>query len=119
MDDLIDIPVKENEYKIIRFANFLRGVFAQVTVDTSTLRHAARALGHLARAGGPMTADFVEFEVRCHPALLQFAVPPYTRPRRQRHLHRGARTNLTSLWVCTRLTWVGFGECARVCVVPT
>jgi len=64
MDDLIDIPVKENEYKIIRFANFLRGVFAQVTVDTPTLRLAARALGHLARAGGPMTADFVEFEVR-------------------------------------------------------
>ena len=64
MDDLIDIPVKENEYKIIRFANFLRGVFALVTVDTPTLRLAARALGHLARAGGPMTADFVEFEVK-------------------------------------------------------
>lgn len=32
MDDLIDVPVKENEYKIIRFANFLRGVFVLVRV---------------------------------------------------------------------------------------
>ncbi len=63
INELIDIPVKENETKIIRFANCLRGVFPSPTADPDTLKLASKALGHLARAGGTMTADFVEFEV--------------------------------------------------------
>lgn len=66
IDELIDVSGEENEAKIIRFANYLRKVFQQapVSADTATLVMAAKALGHLARAGGTLTADFVEFEVR-------------------------------------------------------
>lgn len=63
VDDLIGVSVSENETKIIRFANYLRGVFMNVT-DGDTLVLAASTLGHLAKAGGPMTSDFVEFEVK-------------------------------------------------------
>ena len=64
IDELISIPVKDNETKIIRFANYLRVVFPHPVADTITLQFAARTLGHLAKAGGSMTADFVEFEVK-------------------------------------------------------
>eukprot|EP00820_Chromera_velia_P019501 Cvel_28328.t1-p1 / transcript=Cvel_28328.t1 / gene=Cvel_28328 / organism=Chromera_velia_CCMP2878 / gene_product=Target of rapamycin, putative / transcript_product=Target of rapamycin, putative / location=Cvel_scaffold3684:1-13594(-) / protein_length=1847 / sequence_SO=supercontig / SO=protein_coding / is_pseudo=false len=63
MDELIDVHCDENETKIIRFANYLRTVFQQ-PVDQAVLPRATRALGHLVRAGGNMTADFVEFELR-------------------------------------------------------
>jgi len=59
--ELTDEPVPDNETKIVRFANYLR-VVAPSTSDPAVLRLAAKALGHLARAGGTMTADFVEYE---------------------------------------------------------
>ena len=84
IDELIDVPSEKNE-KIIRFANYLRMVFSsskrsggssssgggssgsgqqqQGATDSETLRLASRALGHLARSGGSLTVDFVEFEV--------------------------------------------------------
>lgn len=64
VDQLIDVRVKENDHKIIRFANYLRGVFTSPQADAQTILMASRALGHLAREGGPMTADFVEFELQ-------------------------------------------------------
>ncbi len=47
---LIDIPVKENETKMIRFANYLRGVFPSATADADTLKLASKALGELPSA---------------------------------------------------------------------
>ncbi|CAK0859513.1 unnamed protein product [Prorocentrum cordatum] len=64
IDELIEVPCEDNETKIIRFANYLRMVFQQPVVETPTLTYASRALGHLARAGGTVTADFVEFELK-------------------------------------------------------
>lgn len=93
-DEFIDLQYEENETKIIRFANYLRMVFQQPipNADQSILESAAKALGtcrpvprffiyeidfiisssflihnsagHLARAGGTLTSDFVEFEVK-------------------------------------------------------
>ncbi len=73
IDELIDVPSEKNE-KIIRFANYLRMVFSKTNSSSNnsssdnqkvseTLRLASRALGHLARSGGSLTVDFVEFEV--------------------------------------------------------
>ena len=74
IDELIDVPSEKNE-KIIRFANYLRMVFSSSkrgtnsgnnsggASDSETLRLASSALGHLARSGGSLTVDFVEFEV--------------------------------------------------------
>lgn len=45
IDELIDVQVKENDTKIIRFANFLRAVFPSPTADAESLRLAAKALG--------------------------------------------------------------------------
>jgi len=66
IDNLIDCHSEENDTKIIRFANFLRMIFQQppASTDPETLVRASQALGHLARAGGTLTADFVEFEVK-------------------------------------------------------
>lgn len=64
IDELIEVPCEDNETKIIRFANYLRMVFQQTSAETSTLVQASRALGHLARAGGTVAADFVEFELK-------------------------------------------------------
>ncbi|CEM08834.1 unnamed protein product [Vitrella brassicaformis CCMP3155] len=67
IDELIDVQCDENETKIIRFSNYLRMIFQQCSsgpLEHSILPRATRALGHLARAGGTMTADFVEFELR-------------------------------------------------------
>ena len=64
IDALIDVSlVGENATKIARFANYLRDVF-QPSTDYTTMVLSARALGHLVRTGGPMTADVVTFEVR-------------------------------------------------------
>jgi phosphatidylinositol kinase/protein kinase (PI-3 family) len=62
---LIDVDHSESEVQVIRFANCLRVVFQQQSqnVDNETLIAAAEALGHLARAGGTLTVDFVNFEV--------------------------------------------------------
>lgn len=66
IDELIDVPYEENETKIIRFANYLRMVFQQSGdhSDNQLLKSASKALGHLARAGGTLAADIVEFEVK-------------------------------------------------------
>ncbi|CAE8625646.1 unnamed protein product [Polarella glacialis] len=64
IDELIEVPCEDNETKTIRFANYLRMVFQQPVMEASTLMQASRALGHLARAGGSVTADFVEFELK-------------------------------------------------------
>lgn len=63
---LIDLTYEEYETMIIRFANYLRIIF-QRPLDKSgigTLELAAAELGHLARCGGVLTNDFVEFEVK-------------------------------------------------------
>ena len=51
--------------KTIRFANCLRVVFQQQSqhADAETLIPASEVLGHLAKAGGTLTVDFVQFEV--------------------------------------------------------
>jgi hypothetical protein len=48
IDELIDVQIKENDTKIIRFANFLRGVFPSTTADADALRLAAKTLGAVA-----------------------------------------------------------------------
>eukprot|EP00736_Rhodelphis_marinus_P007859 Rmarinus@m.12108 len=63
IDELIDLDCEENATKITRFANYLRMILPNAH-DRATLERASRALGHLARAGGTLTADFVEFEVK-------------------------------------------------------
>eukprot|EP00897_Mesotaenium_endlicherianum_P005918 jgi/Mesen1/5354/ME000267S04502 len=63
IDDLIDISLGENATKISRFASYLRHIFEHKT-DADTLVAASAALGHLARAGGALTADVVEFQVK-------------------------------------------------------
>jgi len=63
IDELIEVQCEDNETKIIRFVNYLRIIFQQPSLETSTLTQASRALGHLARTGGPVTADFVDFEL--------------------------------------------------------
>ena len=62
IDELIDIEGESNATKISRFANYLRIVLPGV--DPQVMAAASKALGHLALAGGTLTADFVEFEVK-------------------------------------------------------
>jgi FKBP12-rapamycin complex-associated protein len=66
IDELIDVPYEENETKLIRFAQYLRMIFQQSNdnTDQRLLREGSRALGHLARSGGTLAADTVEFEVK-------------------------------------------------------
>ena len=61
-DELIDVALGENASKVSKFAIYMRSVF-EVKRDPEVLTHASRVLGHLARAGGAMTADEVEFQV--------------------------------------------------------
>lgn len=53
--------------KIGRFARYLREVF-RADADAATLRLAAETLGRLVAAGGALTADVVEQEVRAWPS---------------------------------------------------
>ncbi|KAH8519812.1 hypothetical protein H0E87_001306, partial [Populus deltoides] len=62
-DELIDVALGENASKVSKFAIYMRSVF-EVKRDPEVLTHASRVLGHLARAGGAMTADEVEFQVK-------------------------------------------------------
>ncbi len=55
--------------KIGRFARYLREVF-RADADAATLRLAAETLGRLVAAGGALTADVVEQEVRGLPMPL-------------------------------------------------
>lgn len=62
IDELIDVQLGEIATKITKFASFLRTIF-EYKQDDKTLITASRALGHLASAGGALTADVVEFQV--------------------------------------------------------
>lgn len=62
IDALIDVPFGEGASKVSKFASFLRIVF-DVKRDPEILVPASTVLGHLAKAGGAMTADEVEQQV--------------------------------------------------------
>lgn len=79
IDELIDVDSDENATKINRFAEMLRMCLPHT--EAVVMDKAARALGHLARAGGTLALDFVEFEVRRALGWLR-EVPPHM-PRRQ------------------------------------
>ncbi|KAL5560921.1 hypothetical protein UlMin_030668 [Ulmus minor] len=63
IDELIDVALGENASKVSKFSNYMRNVF-EVKRDPDILELASRVLGHLARAGGAMTADEVEHQVK-------------------------------------------------------
>ncbi|KAI9108059.1 hypothetical protein K1719_020932 [Acacia pycnantha] len=63
IDELIDVSLGENASKVSRFSSYMRNVF-EGKRDPEILVHASRVLGHLARAGGAMTADEVERQVK-------------------------------------------------------
>ncbi|KAK3212037.1 hypothetical protein Dsin_016743 [Dipteronia sinensis] len=63
IDQLIDVALGENASKVSKFSSYMRTVF-EVKRDRDVLVLASRVLGHLARAGGAMTADEVEFQVK-------------------------------------------------------
>ncbi|KAI8028412.1 Serine/threonine-protein kinase TOR [Camellia lanceoleosa] len=63
IDELIDVSLGENASKVSRFSNYMRNVF-EVKRDPEILILASKVLGHLARAGGAMTADEVEWQVK-------------------------------------------------------
>lgn len=62
IDELIDVALGENASKVSKFSGYMRTVF-EVKRDREILVLASKVLGHLARAGGAMTADEVEFQV--------------------------------------------------------
>ena len=64
IDELIDVALGENASKVSKFSSYMRTVF-EVKRETDILELASRVLGHLARAGGAMTADEVERQVCC------------------------------------------------------
>ena len=72
IDVLINISTEDDEVKIITFANLLRKVLQQqipgnaaaASGQMEVLVEASRALGHLVRTGGTLTADIVDFEVK-------------------------------------------------------
>ncbi|GAV78802.1 PI3_PI4_kinase domain-containing protein/FAT domain-containing protein/FATC domain-containing protein/Rapamycin_bind domain-containing protein/DUF3385 domain-containing protein/HEAT_2 domain-containing protein [Cephalotus follicularis] len=63
IDELIDVALGENASKVSKFSNYMRIVF-EVKRDPEILVLASRVLGHLARAGGAMTADEVEIQIK-------------------------------------------------------
>ncbi|KAF1874686.1 hypothetical protein Lal_00007300 [Lupinus albus] len=63
IDELIDVSLGENASKVSRFSTYMRNVF-DAKRDPEVLLHASKVLGHLARAGGAMTADEVERQVQ-------------------------------------------------------
>ncbi|KAL7227450.1 hypothetical protein ACSBR1_022326 [Camellia fascicularis] len=63
IDELIDMSLGENSSKVSRFSNYMRSVF-EVKSDRDILILASQVLGHLARFGGAMTADEVEWQVK-------------------------------------------------------
>ncbi|KAJ4716092.1 Serine/threonine-protein kinase TOR [Melia azedarach] len=63
IDELIDVALGENASKVSKFSHYMRTVF-EVKRDREILVLASKVLGHLARAGGAMTADEVEFQVK-------------------------------------------------------
>ncbi|XP_077223933.1 target of rapamycin isoform X2 [Tasmannia lanceolata] len=63
IDELIDVTLGESASKVSKFSNYMRAVF-EVKRDPEVLILASRVLGHLASAGGAMTADDVELQVK-------------------------------------------------------
>lgn len=63
INELIDLPVGESASRVSRFSNYIRTVF-ELKREREILVLASRVLGHLARAGGAMTADEVEHQIR-------------------------------------------------------
>ncbi|CAA6660213.1 unnamed protein product [Spirodela intermedia] len=63
LDELIGVTLEEGASKVSKFSNCLRTVF-EVKRDHEVLVLASKVLGHLARAGGTMTADEVERQVK-------------------------------------------------------
>ncbi|KAJ1637004.1 armadillo-type protein [Pavlovales sp. CCMP2436] len=72
LDELIDVEMEEGTTQTTRYANIVRAVLwhsahvALTDADRAVLACAARALGHITRAGGASFsgADFVDFEAR-------------------------------------------------------
>lgn len=66
IDELIDVELGENASKVSHFSRYMRMVFDGKR-EESVLVPATKVLGHLARVGGAMTADEVEYQVcvRC------------------------------------------------------
>ncbi|KAG2328397.1 hypothetical protein Bca52824_011125 [Brassica carinata] len=62
IDELTEIGFGENATNVSRFAGFMRTVLSKR--DPEILVLASRVLGHLARAGGVMTSDEVEFQMK-------------------------------------------------------
>ncbi|XP_052626570.1 serine/threonine-protein kinase TOR isoform X1 [Lactuca sativa] len=62
-DELIDLRLGESGTKVSKFSNYMRIVF-DTKRDPEILILASKVLGHLARAGGAMTADEVECQVK-------------------------------------------------------
>ncbi|CAO2815870.1 unnamed protein product [Amaranthus hypochondriacus] len=63
INELIDLPLGESASRVSRFSNYIRTVF-ELKREREILVLASRVLGHLARAGGAMTADEVEHQIR-------------------------------------------------------
>lgn len=63
IDELIEVALGESASKVSKLSNYMRTVF-DVKRDPEILILASRVLGHLARAGGAMTADEVEHQVK-------------------------------------------------------
>lgn len=63
IDELIDLKLGENALKVSKFSHYIRTVFESKR-DPEILILASTVLGHLARAGGAMTADEVECQVK-------------------------------------------------------
>ncbi|KAL8097331.1 hypothetical protein AgCh_030462 [Apium graveolens] len=63
IDELIDLKLGDNALKVSKFSHHIRTVFESKR-DPEILILASTVLGHLARAGGAMTADEVECQVK-------------------------------------------------------
>ncbi|KAL3515383.1 hypothetical protein ACH5RR_022285 [Cinchona calisaya] len=63
IDELIDVSIGENAMKVSKISNYMRNVFESKR-ERDILVHASLVLGHLARAGGAMTADEVERQIK-------------------------------------------------------
>jgi hypothetical protein len=74
--------VISTQMKISRFASYIRAV-PTLTSDPAVLRLSAKALGHLAKAGGNTTTDFVEIEAK---RALEWVQAPEPRPESARRL---------------------------------
>lgn len=62
INELIDVRLGETATKIAKFADHLKMIFEEKQ-DPEVMKAASIALGHLARVGGALTADVVEYQV--------------------------------------------------------